>query len=71
MLEHKRGDRVGSGPPTLSRVTSIRDCIPHRVPGAHGRIHRRMTSGDLYYEVRHHDGTVAAYDAVELTPVPS
>jgi hypothetical protein len=59
-----KGERVRTADPLIG--TFDRGLHPHRRAGVTGRVMRRMTSGDLYYEVSHDDGTVAAYDGDEL-----
>ena len=59
-----RGTRVR----TVAHLTALfsPSLHPHRRPNADGKIVRRMTSGDIYYDVRHDDGTVAGYERSEL-----
>ena len=59
-----RGARVR----TVTHLTALfsPSLHPHRRPNADGKIVRRMTSGDIYYDVRHDDGTVAGYERSEL-----
>ena len=59
-----RGTRVR----TVAHLTALfsPSLHPHRRPNALGKIVRRMTSGDIYYDVRHDDGTVAGYERSEL-----
>lgn len=59
-----RGTRVR----TVAHLTALfaPSLHPHRRSNALGKIVRRMTSGDIYYDVRHDDGTVAGYERSEL-----